>query len=59
MILSFTVINNNNADLDLIQGLNLILDLDLIPYWDKYQFFLVFHISDICPLLDKTNISFS
>ena len=52
-ILSFTAINNNNVNLDLIQGLDIILSLYLIPYLDRYQFFLVFHVFDICPLLDK------
>ena len=53
MIISFTIININNVDLDQIQGLYLILGLDLIPYLDNYQFFLPFHVSDICPLLDR------
>ena len=48
--LSFTMINNNNVDLDPIQSLDLILDL--IPHLDKYQFFLILHVSDICPLLE-------
>ena len=26
---------------------------NLIPYLDKYQFFVAFHVSDIYPLLDK------
>ena len=53
LILSFIMISNNNVDLNLIKSLDLILGLELIPNLDNIWFFLAFHVSDICPLLDK------